>query len=53
MKKQDKTNVMRILDQRKVQYESHYYTETDAVSGMDVATVMGRIRIRCLKYWSQ
>ena len=42
MKKQDKTNVMRILDQRKVQYESHYYTETDAVSGIDVATVMGQ-----------
>ena len=42
MKKQEKTNVMRILDQRKVQYESHYYTETDAVSGIDVATVMGQ-----------
>ena len=33
---------MRFLDQHKVRYESHYYTETGAVSGMDVATVMGQ-----------
>ena len=40
--KQDsnKTNVMRILDQKKVKYESHYYLETDAISGVDVATVL-------------
>ncbi|MBD5087022.1 MAG: Cys-tRNA(Pro) deacylase [Clostridiales bacterium] len=40
--KQDsnKTNVMRILDQKKVKYESHYYTDTDAISGMDVANVL-------------
>ena len=40
--KQDsnKTNVMRILDQKKVKYESHYYTDTDAISGIEVATVL-------------
>ena len=42
--KQDlnKTNVMRILDQIKVKYESHYYTDTDAINGMDVAEVLGQ-----------
>ena len=40
--KQDsnKTNVMRILDQKKVKYGSHYYADTDAISGMDVANVL-------------
>ena len=42
--KQDsnKTNVMRILDQKKVKYESHYYTGTDAISGIEVAAVLGQ-----------
>ena len=38
MKKQEKTNVMRILDQKKINYNSYDYTETNAVSGMEVAT---------------
>ena len=38
MKKQEKTNVMRILYQRKINYNSYDYTETNAVSGMEVAT---------------
>ena len=38
----NKTNVMRILDQKKVKYESHYYADTDAISGMDVANVLGQ-----------
>ncbi len=41
MKKNDKTNVMRILDQNKIEYKSHYYYDTDAVSGMEVAEVLG------------
>ena len=42
--KQDssKTNVMRILDQKKVNYESHYYADTDAISGIDVAKALGQ-----------
>lgn len=40
MKKQEKTNVMRILDQKKVSYESHTYDTTEAISGMEVATVL-------------
>lgn len=38
MKKQEKTNVMRILDQKKITYNSYDYTGTNAVSGMEVAT---------------
>lgn len=36
----NKTNVMRILEQKKVKFESHYYTDTGAISGMDVAAVL-------------
>ena len=38
----NKTNVMRILDQKKVKYECHYYADTDAISGVDVANVLGQ-----------
>lgn len=41
-KNNEKTNVMRILEQNKVQYESHYYTNTNAISGMDVANVLNQ-----------
>lgn len=41
-KNNEKTNVMRILDQNKIRYESHYYADTDAISGMDVATVLNQ-----------
>lgn len=41
-KNNEKTNVMRILDQNKIQYASHYYTDTDAISGMDVANVLNQ-----------
>lgn len=42
MKKQEKTNVMRILDQKKVPYQAHCYADTDAISGEDVAKVLGQ-----------
>ena len=38
MKKQEKTNVKRILDQKKINYNSYDYRGTNAVSGMEVAT---------------
>lgn len=38
----EKTNVMRILEQNKVQYESHNYTNTNAISGLDVANVLNQ-----------
>ncbi len=40
MKKEEKTNVMRILDQKKINYVSHCYADTDAISGIEVATVL-------------
>ncbi len=42
MKKEEKTNVMRILDAKKVVYKSYNYTNTDAVSGSEVATVLNQ-----------
>ncbi len=43
MKKNDeKTNVMRILEQKKIPYESHEYVGTDAISGVEVAAVLGQ-----------
>lgn len=41
MKKNEKTNVMRLLDQKHIAYASHFYTDTGAVSGMEVAAVLG------------
>ncbi len=35
-----KTNVMRMLDKSKVNYKHYTYTETDAISGIEVATVL-------------
>ena len=40
MKKEEKTNVMRILDQKKIKYISHCYVDTDAISGEEVVTVL-------------
>lgn len=37
---QTKTNVMRILEQNNVNYVSHYYADTDAISGIEVANVL-------------
>lgn len=36
----EKTNVMRILDQNKIEYNTHYYYDTDAISGLEVANVL-------------
>lgn len=36
----DKTNVMRILDQNKIEYNTYYYYDTDAISGLEVANVL-------------
>lgn len=41
MKKAEKTNVMRILEQKKITYKSYEYSDTDAISGVEVAKVLG------------
>ncbi|NBH17994.1 Cys-tRNA(Pro) deacylase [Clostridiaceae bacterium] len=38
---EEKTNVMRILDQKKVPYQPHFYENTGAVGGTYVALVLG------------
>ena len=42
MKKLEKTNVMRVLDQKKVPYKHYCYANTDAISGVEVAHAMGQ-----------
>lgn len=42
MKKLEKTNVMRILDQKKIPYEAHTYDTAEAISGMEVATALSQ-----------
>lgn len=38
----EKTNVMRILDQKKIKYNSYSYINTNAINGMEVATVLNQ-----------
>lgn len=49
MKKTEKTNVMRILEQNKVPYESFCYADTEAISGVEVAEVLGQDKNRVFK----
>ncbi len=42
MKKLEKTNVMRILDQHKITYTPHCYIDSGVVSGTDVAKVLNQ-----------
>ena len=37
--KLDKTNAMRKLDAMKISYREHTYTDTDAISGVEVGAV--------------
>lgn len=37
-----KTNVMRILDSKKIAYQSYDYSKTNALSGVEVATVLNQ-----------
>lgn len=37
-----KTNVMRLLDKEKLQYKSHSYAATDAISGVEVAAALNQ-----------
>ena len=42
MKKEDKTNVMRVLDSKKIPYKSHNYEGTGAIGGAEVAQALGQ-----------
>ena len=39
---EDKTNVMRLLDQKKIKYKMHNYADTEAISGTEVANALGQ-----------
>jgi len=41
MKKDEKTNVMRVLDGRKIPYESHSYEPDATMTGEEIAAVLG------------
>ena len=41
MEKEEKANVMRVLDSKKVNYKKHNYLSTGAVSGIEVAEALG------------
>ncbi len=38
----EKTNVMRLLEQKKISYLSHNYAQTGAISGTEVAQALGQ-----------
>lgn len=41
MKKEEKTNVMRVLDGKKISYESHSYNPDPTMSGEEIAGILG------------
>ena len=45
----EKTNAMRKLDALKIEYGQHTYVDTDAISGVEVAAVLGQDPGRCFK----
>ena len=45
----EKTNVMRILAQKKIGYKEYYYGDTGAISGADVAKALGEDSSRVFK----
>lgn len=49
MKKEEKTNVMRVLDSRKVSYESHSYEPDPSMSGEQIAGILGEDPERVFK----
>ena len=46
---EEKTNVMRILEQKKIKYTPHSYVNTDAVSGGEVAAALNEPPERVFK----
>lgn len=42
MKKEEKTNAVRLLTQKKLAFQTHDYTDSGAVSGLEVAQALGQ-----------
>ncbi len=49
MKKEEKTNVMRVLDAKMIAYKSHTYEADPTLSGEDIATILGEDADRVFK----
>ncbi|MBR7020872.1 MAG: Cys-tRNA(Pro) deacylase [Lachnospiraceae bacterium] len=49
MKKVEKTNVMRVLEQKKVPYESRAYTQDATLTGEEIAGILGQDPRRVFK----
>lgn len=49
MKKQDKTNVMRVLDSKKIEYESHVYEADATLRGEEIAGILGEDAAKVFK----
>ena len=50
--KEEKTNVMRTLEQKQIPYTAHTYpTDGGAMDGVSVAAYLGRTPSRCSKRW--
>ena len=47
--KEEKTNVMRLLEQAKVDYNHYCYADTEAISGVEVDAVLGQDVTRVFK----
>lgn len=48
-KNDEKTNVMRILEQKKIPYIPHIYSDTGETNGMEIAARLGEDPNRCFK----
>ncbi len=49
MKKEEKTNVMRLLDGKKISYVSHSYEPDASMSGEEIADILGEDKERVFK----
>lgn len=49
MKKEEKTNAVRLLTQKKLAFQTHDYTDSGAVSGLEVAQTLGQEPQRMFK----
>lgn len=48
-KNDEKTNVMRLLEQKKISYTPHLYYDTEETNGMEIAARLGENPDRCFK----
>ena len=45
----DKTNVMRILDQKKIKYTPHFYLDMPSANGVEIANILNEDPIKVFK----